>query len=79
MNSITFSELRRLSSEKLAPLLPLAITYNEIPIALIGKEDEMVVLTGMNINVRQQFKAREKMIRAAMGEQLEPVAGLKHD
>ncbi len=79
MNSMTYSELRRLNAERLADLLPLTITVNEQPVALIGKEDEMVVLTGMNINVRQQFKAREKMIRAAMGEQLEPVAGLKHD
>ena len=66
MKIIAFSEFRKLNNNDLDEMLPLLVTFNGIPVGIMGKIEETISLGDMHPRVRQQFKAREAQIRLGM-------------
>ena len=66
MNTITKSEFTKLSAEELQKVIPLVLTIDGAPVAMIVNPADIIYLGDLHPRVRVQFKAREVQVRAGM-------------
>lgn len=66
MNTITFSTFSHTGANKVGKLLPAIITVDGEPAFIIGKAEDIIVISDLHIRVRNMLKALEKRARAGM-------------
>ncbi len=66
MNTITGAQFRRLSQEGMMSSLPLIITHNDNPTAVVARPEDVVILSDLHPRMRNMIKAMEKRARMGM-------------
>jgi len=66
MKEMSLSEFRRLTVQESKDVLPLILTAEGTPFAVIGKIDELIILSDLHIRVQNQLRALEQKVRLSM-------------
>lgn len=66
MNIIGHAELRRLTKGEIEDLMPMIVTNDGEPYAVIDKPENVITLSDIHIRVRNMLRAMEKRARGGM-------------
>ena len=66
MHTIASTALRRMTGEEIKAILPVIVTWNEIPLYIAGGLDNTIVMDDLSLPVRRQLKAKEALARSGM-------------
>ncbi len=66
MNIVSWSTFRKMTTDKVAELLPLTIVANGEPFIVLDRPTNIMVLGDLHIRVRNMLRAMETRARAGM-------------
>jgi len=66
MNEISLSEFKRLGVNQIESIMPTRISVDGTSKYIIAREEDVISVGDLNINVRKQLRAREKRARIGM-------------
>ena len=66
MNRISKVDFARLTAEEQARVTPVLLTADNVPYAVVGKIDEIIILSDLHPRIRRNFKAMEEKVRVGM-------------
>ena len=67
MDKVPISEFRKMDKETLLAIRPCILTFDGEEIGTFVAQDGVVVIEGMHPAVQIQFRGKEALIRASMG------------
>ena len=66
MRTLAIGQIRKLNATEIRDLLPVMMTYENEPFAMLCNPEDIVVIADMHPTVRRQFRAKEAQVRAGM-------------
>jgi len=66
MKTVNITILRRMSVEEILGMMPVTVLSDGEPMGVLSKSEDVIVIGDLHIRVRNQFRAREAVVRRGM-------------